>query len=69
MSTNDYVKFVTQQFVTYMDSPKQDRKQKRQQRRSEKELFSVRWFGVLPLSLKLLYKKTHLKQKDLDKEA
>ncbi|WP_028399183.1 YqzE family protein [Ectobacillus panaciterrae] len=58
MSTNDYVKFVTQQFVTYMDSPKQDRKQKRQQRRSEREPFLSRWFGVLPLSIALLYRKS-----------
>ena len=28
MSTNDYVRFVTQQFVSYMDAPKEDRKQK-----------------------------------------
>jgi hypothetical protein len=57
MSTNDYVKFVTQQFVSYMNSPKQDRKQKRQQRRSEREPFLNRWFGVLPLSIALLYQK------------
>ena len=29
MSTNDYVRFVTQQFVSYMDAPKEDRKQKK----------------------------------------
>ncbi|MBO9129672.1 YqzE family protein [Bacillus sp. 165] len=65
MSTNDYVKFVTQQFVTYMDSPKADRQQKRAQKRMEKEPFLVRWFGVLPLSVALYYRKIHtLKKKD-----
>ncbi len=39
MSTNDYVRFVTQQFVSYMDAPKEDRKQKKEQRRAEKEPF------------------------------
>lgn len=29
MSTNDYVRFITQQFVSYMDAPKEDRKQKK----------------------------------------
>ena len=29
MSTNDYVRFVTQQFVSYKDAPKENRKQKK----------------------------------------
>ena len=45
MSTNDYVRFVTQQFVSYMDAPKEDRKQKKEQRRAEKEPFMNKWFG------------------------
>ena len=44
MSTNDYVRFVTQQFVSYMDAPKEDRKQKKEQRRAEKEPFMNKWF-------------------------
>lgn len=57
MSTNDYVKFVTQQFVAYMDSPKSDRQQKREQRKREREPFLVRWFGILPLCITLYYNK------------
>ncbi|MRS10023.1 YqzE family protein [Bacillus anthracis] len=56
MSTNDYVRFVTQQFVSYMDAPKEDRKQKKEQRRAEKEPFMNKWFGVMPLSATLLYR-------------
>ncbi|GAA3322015.1 hypothetical protein GCM10020331_040210 [Ectobacillus funiculus] len=67
MSTNDYVKFVTQQFVSYMDSPKQERKQKREERRNVRDPFLVRWFGILPLSLALLYKELRMKQENRKK--
>lgn len=69
MSTNDYVKFVTQQFVSYMDSPKEERKQKREQRRNVRDPFLVRWFGILPLSLALLYKELRTKQENRKKDA
>ena len=33
MKTNDYVKYMTQQFVQYMDQPKEERKTKKIQKR------------------------------------
>jgi hypothetical protein len=57
MSTNDYVKFVTQQFVSYMDQPKEERKQKRKQRKQEKPPFLYHWFGIIPFSLGLLFRR------------
>jgi YqzE-like protein len=57
MKTNDYVKYMTQQFVTYIDSPKEERKQKREMKKSEKEAFVNRWFGVLPLGVSLMYRR------------
>ncbi|UOY93988.1 YqzE family protein [Ectobacillus sp. JY-23] len=62
MSMNDYIKFMTQQFVSYMDSPKEERKEKRQQKKTQKEPFLNRWFGVLPLGVTLLYRKASDKQ-------
>ncbi|MFS0861531.1 YqzE family protein [Fredinandcohnia sp. 179-A 10B2 NHS] len=59
MSTNDYVKFVTQQIVSYIDKPKEVRKQTRQQRKEELPPLSNRWFGVLPLAFSLIFKKKH----------
>ena len=35
MKTNDYVKYMTQQFVQYMDQPKEERKTKRFKKKSE----------------------------------
>ncbi|RAK22366.1 YqzE-like protein [Anoxybacillus vitaminiphilus] len=57
MSTNDYVKFVTQQFVTYMEQPKEERRKKREQRKQEKLPFLNRWFGIVPFGLLLLFKR------------
>lgn len=51
MSVNDYVKFMTQEIVQYMDKPKDDRKKQRQQKKQERQPFAVRWFGVLPYAL------------------
>lgn len=57
MATNDYVKFVTQQFVRYMDQPKEERKKQRKERKQEKPPLLYHWFGMLPLSLKLLFRR------------
>ncbi|AEH47244.1 YqzE family protein [Parageobacillus thermoglucosidasius] len=57
MSTNDYVKFFTQQLVTYMDLPKEERIKKRMQRKREKPPLSYRWFGLIPISLRLLFRR------------
>ncbi|SID83498.1 Uncharacterised protein [Mycobacteroides abscessus subsp. abscessus] len=41
MKTNDYVKYVTQTFVKYMDQPKDERKKQKESRKDEKEPFRV----------------------------
>lgn len=58
MSGNDYVKFMTQEIVKYMDTPQAERKKMRQEQRSNKEVsVSNHWFGILPFAFKLLIKK------------
>ncbi|KAA0549440.1 YqzE family protein [Bacillus sp. BGMRC 2118] len=57
MTFNDLVKYVTQQFVTYLDQPKQERKQLRQDRKLTEPPVMSRWFGVLPLGFMLMMKK------------
>lgn len=48
MKTNDYVKYITQTFVQYIDQPKEERKKMRQERKETKASFWYRWFGILP---------------------
>ncbi|QDP40587.1 YqzE family protein [Radiobacillus deserti] len=57
MSGNDYVKFMTQEIVKYMDTPSEERKERKKRRRSHEEGLSSHWFGMLPLAFKLLFKK------------
>ncbi|MFN7251174.1 MAG: YqzE family protein [Anaerobacillus sp.] len=51
MKTNDYVKYVTQQFVSYVDTPSEKRKEMRQERKANKLPFAYKWFGLLPYAI------------------
>lgn len=54
MSLNDLVKFLTQQFVRYVDQPKEDRKKKKKE---EKAPLSVKWFGLVPMAISMFIKR------------
>ncbi|MCD7033132.1 YqzE family protein [Metabacillus sp. GX 13764] len=56
MSTNDYVKYLTQQFVKYMDTPKEKRMEQKKLRKDERLPAVNRWFGILPFGVMLLFK-------------
>ncbi len=60
MKTNDYVKYVTQQFVSYVDTPSEQRKAEREERKATKLPFSYRWFGLIPFALSQTF---HFKRK------
>lgn len=53
MSSNEYVKFLTKKFVNYMETPKNVRKENR----AVKESWGYRWFGMIPLSIKMIFNK------------
>lgn len=59
MKTNDYVKYVTQTVVQYIDQPKDERRKLRQEKKDKRATFMYRWFGIIPyvLMLKLREKK------------
>ncbi|MFC0269976.1 YqzE family protein [Metabacillus herbersteinensis] len=62
MSTNDYVKYLTQQLVKYMDTPKAERiQQKQKKKQTEAPPYSNRWLGILPFALKLFMEKRRKK--------
>ncbi|WP_110943481.1 YqzE family protein [Virgibacillus senegalensis] len=56
MSGNDYVKFMTQEIVKYMDTPHADRKKQKHRKREQNEV-SDHWLGLLPFAFRLLMKK------------
>jgi len=51
MKTNDLVKYLTVQVVSRIDQPKKGPRVKERD-----DNFSTRWFGLIPLSLRLLRK-------------
>ncbi|WP_078379737.1 YqzE family protein [Sutcliffiella halmapala] len=57
MKTNDYVKYVTQQLVSYMDQPKEMKKEQRQQRKLERSPVVYQLFGIIPFALMMFIKK------------
>ncbi|AJS59398.1 YqzE family protein [Paenibacillus sp. IHBB 10380] len=48
------VKYITEQVVMYMETPKQERKRET----VVKETWSTKWFGMIPISLALLRDKS-----------
>ena len=56
MSTNNYLKFITEEIVKYMNSPREERKERREADRQEGPVVASRWFGILPFSFKLFLK-------------
>ncbi|WP_084157529.1 YqzE family protein [Oceanobacillus manasiensis] len=57
MSGNDYLKFVTEQVVAYIDLPPEERKKRKKQEKTPNQLYSSRWLGVLPFALKTFMRK------------
>jgi len=57
LKTNDYVKYVTQQLVTYMDQPKEVKKAQRNQRKLERSPVVYQLFGVIPFAIMMFFKK------------
>jgi hypothetical protein len=48
MKSDDYVKYLTEQFVHYMNQPKDFRKQARAEKKQYKGLIRNELFGLLP---------------------
>lgn len=48
MSTNDYLKFLVQEMVKYMDTPREERREARMLRREQRMHWTYRLFGMVP---------------------
>ncbi|OZU89974.1 YqzE family protein [Virgibacillus indicus] len=57
MSGNDYIKFMTEQVVTYIDLPSNERKKRREQQKENQQAYTNRWLGVLPFATKIFIRK------------
>lgn len=51
--SEEFVIYVAQQVVKYMETPKEVRRQARAERKETREHWKVRWFGMLPLAMRM----------------
>lgn len=56
MSSNDLVRFITEQVLTHFKRSKTERKELRKQRKIERSPMSSRWFGLLPYAMRFFMK-------------
>ena len=54
MSSQDYIKYMTKRFVQYLETPRDERKRMRE---TAREPWSSRWFGAIPMSIMLFFRK------------
>lgn len=58
MSGNDYVKYITEQLITYLNkTPEEKRQTKIQNKKKAKVNFTNQWLGIFPMAIRLLVKK------------
>ncbi|MBS4217166.1 YqzE family protein [Bacillus sp. FJAT-49711] len=57
MSTNDYVKYMTETFIKHFELPKEKRKQLRLDRKNARRPALIHWFGLLPISISMFIKR------------
>ncbi|MCE5173536.1 YqzE family protein [Paenibacillus profundus] len=50
----DLIKFITQRVVTYIDTPVEARRERKMERKNRvKEPWGTKWFGMMPLGMKM----------------
>ncbi|WP_232699629.1 YqzE family protein [Brevibacillus daliensis] len=54
MSSQDYIKYMTKRFVQYLETPRDERKRMRE---TAREPWTSRWFGAIPMSIMLFFRK------------
>lgn len=55
MSNHTYIKYLTEQFVIYMNKTPKERKNNRQLKKRN-TTYSNRWFGLLPFMFKFTFR-------------
>ncbi|QNK54447.1 YqzE family protein [Paenibacillus sp. PAMC21692] len=53
---SDLVKYMTEQFITYMETPSETRKQAKTSAKAAKEPWLTRWFGFGGMSLMMWWR-------------
>jgi hypothetical protein len=51
---DEWIKFLMEQVVTYIETPKEVRKHAKLINKLNKESWQSRWFGMLPLAIRMM---------------
>ncbi|MFD0695898.1 YqzE family protein [Paenibacillus sp. GCM10027628] len=60
--SDELVKYITQQVITYIETPKDVRKQTKANMKEQRESWQTRWFGMLPLATRMLIEQVKMKK-------
>lgn len=55
------IRYITQQVVSFLDTPRTSRTESRRRNRSSREQWAFRWFGLVPYALSFWYKNVRKK--------
>ncbi|MFK7693107.1 YqzE family protein [Paenibacillus sp. HJGM_3] len=55
IKSEEWIKYITEQVVTYIETPADVRKEQRQNQKIRREPWSIRWFGMIPLALQFWF--------------
>ncbi|WP_461180557.1 YqzE family protein [Virgibacillus kimchii] len=58
ISANDYLKFMTEQVISYIDLPSEERKRRKKEQKNNHRLYSNRWLGILPFAFRIWIRRT-----------
>ncbi len=63
LSTRDYLQFITEQFVTYLDMPADEKRRRKEAKKRSKWSSTNKWFGTLPLALRIMRQQSNKQAK------
>lgn len=63
MSFNDYVRFLTEQFVTYIDQPKEKREERKRMKKQLRQPVQNQLFGLIPTAISFFIRHRHSNKK------
>ncbi|MFA1821552.1 YqzE family protein [Virgibacillus oceani] len=58
MSGNAYLKFMTEQVVSYIDLPSDERKRRKSEQKNNHQFYINRWIGILPFVFRMFIRRT-----------
>ncbi|MDG5788719.1 YqzE family protein [Evansella sp. AB-P1] len=62
LKTNDYIKYVTEQVVSYVDQPKEEKRARKEEKRNMQQPKAYQLFGLIPFAISQTYKQWRNKE-------